>query len=158
MTVDGTDCPICEPQPFSAHWYSHKFKGAGLRYEVGVCIQTGDIVWVNGAYPCGSWPDLKIFRHRLKGMLGPNEMVEADKAYRDEKCRLPGSYVSVADRQAHTRARARHEAVNARLKIFQVLRKAFNHNIHDHQHCFFACAVITQLAFNNNEQPWQVNY
>ncbi len=27
--------------PKNRRWYSHKFKAAGVRYEVGVCIQTG---------------------------------------------------------------------------------------------------------------------
>lgn len=158
MTIDGTDCPIEEPSPFNRKWYSHKFEGAGLRYELGICIQTGDIVWINGAYPCGSWSDLKIFRHRLKGLLGPTELVEADATYRDSKCRLPGSFVSVADRRASRRARGRHEQINGRIKIFKVLKTEFRHDIHDHQTCFFACAVLTQLSFNNGERPWQVNY
>ncbi|GAX10088.1 hypothetical protein FisN_2Lu360 [Fistulifera solaris] len=29
FSVDGTDCPINEPSPFSPKWYSHKFKSAG---------------------------------------------------------------------------------------------------------------------------------
>jgi len=41
FSVDGTDCQIQEPLLFNAKWYSHKFKGPGLRYEVGVCISTG---------------------------------------------------------------------------------------------------------------------
>jgi len=51
VSVDGTDSRISEPSPFSATWYSHKFHGAGLRYEVGLSISTGQIVWVNGAFP-----------------------------------------------------------------------------------------------------------
>jgi len=159
MTVDGTDCPIQEPSPFSRKWWSHKFNGPGLRYEVGVCIQTGDIVWVNGAYPCGRWTDLRIFRHRLKAFLLPNELVEVDKGYRgDERCRIPQHRVSHSDERAKRRARARHEQINSRIKIFNVLTDEFRHDIHEHQHCFFACAVLTQLSFYNNERPWQVNY
>lgn len=159
MTVDGTDCPIQEPSPFNWKWYSHKFNGPGLRYEVGVCIQTGDIVWVNGAYPAGRWTDLRIFRHRLKQFLLPHEMVEVDKGYRgDEKCRIPMHRVSHTDRRAKTRARARHEQINSRIKIFKVLKAKFRHDIRDHQHCFYSCAVLTQLAFYNNERPWQVHY
>lgn len=160
MTVDGTDCPIQEPSPFNRKWFSYKIHGPALRYEVGVCIQTGDIVWVNGGYPAGSWSDLRIFRHRLKQFLLPNEMVEVDKGYRgDERCRIPQYRVSYSDQRAKSRARARHETINSRLKIFNVLTKEFRqHDLHDHQRCFYACAVLTQLAFYNNERPWQVNY
>ena len=63
MTVDGVDCPIQEPIPFDPQWFSHKFRGPGLKYEIAVCIQTGDIVWANGPFKCGKWPDVKILRH-----------------------------------------------------------------------------------------------
>jgi len=159
MTIDGTDCPIWEPTPFSPRWYSHKFKGAGVRYEVGVCIQTGSIVWVNGAYPCGSWSDVKIFRHRLKHLLAPNELVEADKGYKwDDRCRNPDSYVSRSDQRASRRARARQETINHRLKVFNVLNRTYRHDRRKHQWCFVSCAVLVQMSINNNEKPWQVRY
>ena len=60
ISVDGTDFHIYEPTPFNRKWYSHKFKGPGVRYEIRRCIQTGDIVWVNGPFPCGAYPDRKI--------------------------------------------------------------------------------------------------
>ena len=64
-------------------FYSHKFKGPGLRYEVALSIQTGDIVWINGPFPAGAWPDINIFRHGLKWMLKEaGERCEADKGYR----------------------------------------------------------------------------
>jgi hypothetical protein len=94
MTVDGTDCPIVEPSPFDSKWFSHKFRGAGLRYEVGVCIQTGNIVWVNGPFPAGTWSDLKIFKAKLANHLLPGEMVEVDGTYRHPKCRMPSEFVS----------------------------------------------------------------
>ena len=60
VTVDGTDFRIQEPIPFNPKWYSYKFKGPGLRYEVAICIKTGWIVWVNGPFPAGEWPNRKI--------------------------------------------------------------------------------------------------
>ena len=50
-SVDGTDCRIREPSPFNPKWYSHKFHGPGLRYEIGICIRTGHLVWVHGLFP-----------------------------------------------------------------------------------------------------------
>lgn len=84
MTVDGTDFRIEQPTEFSKRWYSHKFKGPGLRYEVALSILGGDIVWTNGPFPCGSWPDISIFRAGLIDELRPMEMVEADKGYRGQ--------------------------------------------------------------------------
>ena len=65
----------------------NKFKHAALRYEVAVCIQTGDIVWINGPFRANRWPGVNIFRRNLKNKLLPGEMVEADQEYRDLCCR-----------------------------------------------------------------------
>ena len=94
VTVDTTDCPIQEPigtgitkkgkfLPFNPKLCSYKLKGAGLRYKVAVNIQTGDIVWLNGLFPCGEYNDIKIFKKHLQKMLLPGEKVEADGIYRN---------------------------------------------------------------------------
>lgn len=74
MTVDGTHFAIHEPNPFDERWYSHKYNGAAVAYEVVVCIQTGRIVWINGPFP-GSWHDLDIFHNDFVWQLEPWEMV-----------------------------------------------------------------------------------
>ncbi len=86
VCVHGTDCKIYEPVSFDPKWFSHKFKGPGLRYEVAISIQGGDIVWVHGPFPCGKYPDLKIFQAGLKDKLLPGENVIADSGYSDERC------------------------------------------------------------------------
>jgi len=160
VTVDGTDCPIQEPYPFDKKWYSHKFKGPGMRYEVAVAIQTGDIVWVYGPFKAGAWNDLKIFRHALRQRLAPGEMVEADKGYRGERTvRTPRDFVSWTDKRAKDKARARHETVNNRLKQWKAIGKeAFRHDRTKHGPVFNAIAVVTQLAFENGDPPWQIRY
>ena len=56
--VDVTDFWICEPKPFAKDFFSHKFGKAGLWYEVGVCIQTGLIVWSNGPFVAGMFNNI----------------------------------------------------------------------------------------------------
>ena len=161
MTIDGTDCPIQEPVPFSRIWYSHKFRGAGLRYEVGVCIQTGDICWINGPFKCGRWVDLAIFRRDLRQRLLPGEMVECDGTYLGEPaCRHKHIIRNVADGRAKAAARARHETVNGDIKVFGCLGSAgpWRHDRHLHKYCFGAAAVLTQLSYNLGNRPYQVNY
>ena len=52
---------------------------------MAICIQTGWIVWTNGPFPCGSFPDSKIFlQEGLKFELGENERVEVDNGYRGD--------------------------------------------------------------------------
>jgi len=53
VTIDGTDFEILEPTPFDKQWYSHKFKGPGLCYEITVCIKTGWIVAFSGPFEAG---------------------------------------------------------------------------------------------------------
>ena len=81
VTVNGIDFMIPEPMPFSKAWWSHKFNGPGLRCEIAICIKTGWIVAYNGPFACGVWPDLKIFRFRLKQWLLRGEKVLADRGY-----------------------------------------------------------------------------
>jgi hypothetical protein len=57
--------------------------GPGVRYEIGICIQTGVPVWTNGPYPFGSWPDLRIAPHALVDAFDPGEYYIADGGYRD---------------------------------------------------------------------------
>ena len=83
-TCDGTDFWIAEQ---GKAFYSHKFKKSGPRYELCLCVLTGDIVWVNGPYECGLWPDISIFQDSLLSHLEPNKHVEVDDGYIGEQPR-----------------------------------------------------------------------
>ena len=72
-----------EPSEFDPKWWSHKFNGPGLRYEIAICIRTGDIVWAHGGVPCGEWPDLRLARNAFIDRLLPGEKAIADGGYRD---------------------------------------------------------------------------
>jgi len=50
VSLDGTDFRIMEPTEFSTRWYSHKFRGPGLRYEVGLCLDPGEKALADGGY------------------------------------------------------------------------------------------------------------
>lgn len=153
MSVDGTDFRIQEPTPFSRIWYSHKFKGAGLRYEVGVSINKGFIVWTNGPYPCGSYTDIVIFRDQLKACLLVSEVVLADKGYVDNQCTLniPGR----SERYASL-LRARHETLNGRFKAFSVLNSKFRHDLSKHVMCFMAVASCCQISILSGDNLFEI--
>ena len=139
--------------------FSHKFKGAGVRYEVAVCIATGHIVWVNGPFPCGAWPDIKIFRFRLKRMLRRGEKVEADRGYRgDPSIWTPDNYLTLSEKRAKEVARARHEAINSLLKNFGCLSSPFRHELRTHRNYFSLAAVCVQLMIEERGPPFHVNY
>jgi hypothetical protein len=160
ITVDGTDFKIQEPTPFWKGWWSHKFNGPGLRYELGISIQSGDIVWAYGPFPCGKWPDITIFRHALKHQLDPGEMVEADNGYQGEprKIRTKKDYLTKEDKQMKSVARARHETANKRIKQFGVMKQVFRHDINKHHYFLDATVVLTQLSIESGETLFKVEY
>lgn len=157
MSVDGTDYRIYEPTPFSPKWYSHKFKGPGLRYEVAVCIATGHIVWAYGPFPCGSYPDLRSFRLRMKRALEPGEKVVADDGYKDASCLLRND-VEGQQRKVLADVRARQETANRRFKQFFILGHRFRHDVSLHSVCFHAVANITQLTIELGDPLFEVDY
>ena len=89
-----------EPYPFSTKIFSKKLNGPGLKYEVGVCIATGQIVWINGPFDAGRH-DITIFKKdSLKDMLALEECVEVDNGYNgDEKFKNPRIAQSRKDRK-----------------------------------------------------------
>jgi hypothetical protein len=133
-------------------FWSHKFRSSGLRYELAVCIKTGEIVWLHGPFPAGDWPDVNIFRHALKHYLGENERVEADDGYVGEDPKIIKTPKGVRFleservRSARGEARAHHETCNNLVRQFGVLSDVFHHDIQKHGMCFRACAVLTQLS------------
>lgn len=156
ISIDGTDFRTCNWKPFWRGWYTYKHKCAGLRYEIGVGIQGGDIVWINGPFPPGAFPDISIFRKALKEvLLEHNEMAEGDRGYRGEpqlvRTPVDGSVMQM-------RVRSRHETVNKRFKQWGALQKKFYHRLCKHQIVFCAVAVIIQLTIENGEPLFGVTY
>ena len=85
MTINGTDFRI--PQKGIAKkgnaFASHKYAGkSALRYELGVDILAGNLIWIQGPYPAGKHTDIKICNKVLRNFLEPGERVEADEGYR----------------------------------------------------------------------------
>jgi hypothetical protein len=149
-SVDGVDMRIREPSPFNRRWYSHKFHGPGLRYEVGVSIISGKIVWVSGPFPAGI-PDLVIFRGGLKLMLDNGEQVVADKGYRGEvACHIERNHITGI-------IRARHETVNARLKMWNCLQATWRHDLQKHILAFNSIAIVTQMELENGQPLFNVD-
>ena len=167
-SIDCTDCKIfllkgAAKKSVRKVFWSYKFKKSGIRYEVGVCIKTGFIVWVHGPFPCGQYNDITIFRHCLSSCLDVGERVECDDGYwgeAPEQCVVPKHAWTREAKwvESSKSVRARHETVNKRLKDFACLRLFFRHSIDFHSLCFRAVAVLTQLSFENGKPPFHVEY
>ncbi len=164
MSVDGTDFRIQQTgkavkgNAFGSHKYGGK---SALRYELGVDILAGNLVWIQGPYPAGKYNDIAIFNKVLRHFLEPGERVEADEGYRghEDKIKCPSNPANPPENLAmQGRVRARHETLNGRLKNWGILSQVFRHDISLHGPVFRACAVITQLAIKNGEPLFTVEY
>jgi hypothetical protein len=136
-----------EPTPFDPKWFSSKFNGPGIRYEVGVSIFSGHIIWVNGGVPCGEYPDLVLARSLYTSCIREDELTVADNGYRDDRYFVyPQLIRNQPDSDVFKTIRARHETVNSRLKAFKILSSTFRHSLDQHPACFYAVANIVQAT------------
>jgi hypothetical protein len=143
-------------------FFSFKFQGSGLRYEIGISILGGDILWLDGPYEAGTWNDINIFRDSLMSNLDPGEWVEADDGYVGEaphhvKCPM-GFANPLKNRRMQGIVRSRHEKINKRFKQRGCLIQRFRHDYLKHADVLRSCVVITQLAIDSGEPGFKVYY
>ena len=131
-----------------------------MRYEVGICIQTGEIVWINGPFPPGDWPDVNIALCELVLMLEGDERVVADSGYRgySQFFDTPWRYLDNEHQKRRKQiVRARHETINRRFKEWKILKEVFRHAVEKHGVVFLSVANIVQVSLEE-EPTWQVDY
>jgi hypothetical protein len=167
LVVDGKDCRIPEQYPFDPKWYSHKFDGPGVRYEIGVSIFNGGICWINGPFPCGSHPDTVIFEDEgLSDQLEDWEKCELDSGYRHNGCKPKMAYKGMfhTREEGHVKSQYRSyiETINGRFASFGVVSDQFRNDVEKHGMCFFAVGVIVQLSLEENPswspKPYNIVY
>lgn len=157
--MDGTDFRIFEPSPFDPKWYSHKFKGPGLRYEVALNIRTGEIVWINGPFPCGRFPDRIIARDEgLEHCLDQGEKYVADGGYRGGIHSVTPNGLNNYEQWMQQQVRSRHETVNQRFKQFGALGNVFRHKLIKHGVIFTAVANVTQISICEESSLFAIDY
>ena len=159
VSVDGADAPIQEPIPFDRKWWSYELNRAGSRYEIGLCIKTGWIAWINGPFPPCDWPDLRIAREGLMHALEPWEHCLADSGYVDgnQHSVTPTGGDTLLDHQ-RAKVRSRHETCNKRLKQWNALNHRHRHSRDKHGKTFYAIANIAQLTIMNGEPLFDAPY
>ena len=159
VSVDGTDFRILEQWPFNKRWYSHKYEGPAVRYELAISISTGWIVWVNGPFAAGEWPDLRIVGDALNSGLEPGEYYIADGGYWDgyRYTITPTGYKFHSDR-VRGLVRAQHENINRRFKQWGCLQQKWRHSVEKHGLVFRAIANIIQIGLMTDEPAWDIHY
>ena len=93
------------------------------------------MVWINGPFPCGEWPDLKIAMDLLVHMFEGDERAVADSGYRGhlEYFDVPWRYLdNLEQRIRKALARARHETINRRFKQWKCMKDVWRHSLELH--------------------------
>lgn len=147
-----------EGLPYDPVYFCHKHKCAGVRYGVTSCIQTGEVVDAVGPFPCGKWPDVNILKKYVLPLLEDNEMIEADRGYRNSKCRNPEDFFAKSEKVAKRNVAAQHETINGRLVQWRSLYHMFRHSHHEHKYFFFTAVIIDNLNYQKYGPTFAKSY
>ena len=119
-------------------------------------------MWINGPFPAGAFPDVEIFRSCLSLWLDRDERVEADDGYISNapyKVKCPASFTNPDETQAmQAIVCMRQETINMCLKQWEILKQVYCHDISQHGYLLQAVAVVFQIAIENGEPLFQVDY
>ena len=90
-------------------------------------------------------------------MLGLGEKVVADHGYRGDSCVVtPDNARDGRHFNAMNAARAQHETINGRLKMWGILSEMFRHGRDKHYIAFRSVLVLEQIKIENGHPPFQV--
>ena len=112
------------------------------------------LVWLSGPFKA-SMHDLTIFRaaNGLKEMIPQGKRVIADNGYTSTQeqgiLSTPNSHDIREVRKFKSRARARHESFNGKVKNFRCLAEQFRHGVSNHKIVFEAVCIIVQYQLEN---------
>ena len=102
-------------------------------------------MWFNVPFfTAGSYDDLSILQSALLNKLDTGELIETDQAYRGEWacCSRPCNYVTDEEKWTKSKAIARHENINSRLKRLKMLMH------HYHGDCKNDHVIVAIIEFD----------
>ena len=127
----------------SAQWFSHKFHGPGLAYEVALSLYVDQIAWFNGPFHAAT-SDITIFRDGLEGMIPEGQLAIGDSGYSSsDRTSVIQENDSPEVLDFKNRARARQENIYERMKRFAIIGTRFRYSVDK------ACLVLVQYDIDN---------
>jgi DDE superfamily endonuclease len=160
MTIDGTHCRISEPRsnPDRLH-FSHKLKKPAISYEIGVDTEESKVRWISDPSKAG-YSDLHIFQkdEGLKNKIPAGKRLIADNGYHGEDAIIsaPNRLDNVETKEFKSRARARHETLNGRIKSHKITDSRFRSAPDKHKIIFEAVAVVVQYDMDNGMKLFDI--
>ena len=164
LIIDGTDLPVWRPpipdeikgDPeaefyYLQNWFSFKLRTYAIKYEIGVHVLTGKIVWIYGPKR-GAVHDGRLTRERLLKVLPKGERALADRGYSG----VPGCLTPMKGRRNATDKRLddirrKVERVIGRIKFFNILYREYRGNLDLHPAIFDVVCRIVNI--NLKDQP-----
>lgn len=167
-TVDGTDMALLElkhPEyTYDTQAFGHKHNRASYTYELVISLGESRIIQMSGPHKSGETNDKGRFKeHGLKELLEECGMkVIGDRGYNGypDLISTYNAFDSRPVRKFKSRALRRHEKVNGKLKVFEVLSTVFRSKGPQRKDrfasCFEACAVLTQYKMEIDEPLYDI--
>lgn len=167
-TVDGKHCRVYEqPHPEMTKdrkWYSHKFKGPGVTYEVALHIWKSKIIHISKGIRKASVHDKTMYTEPggLRSKTREGKMGIADGAYKAGEAEeplpifRPNSHNRPLARKFSARARARQESHYGRIDNFKCMKETWRHGVDLHCVTFEAINVILQYQYDNGHPLFDV--
>jgi DDE superfamily endonuclease len=173
-TVDDIDCKMWEKRShhkmnIDKSFFSQKINHAGLKYELIMHLTKAQCMSIVGPTKAATH-DMEVFRGKSKEKMKsmPGKMLIADSIFKAGKkpdhqdevgmFALPSSADPEELRRFKSRARARHESFNGRLKYFSFLRDGYRGvDIDKHGSAFKAICVIVQYQMENGSPIFSIN-
>lgn len=159
LTVDGVHFRTREVRKDpSSSWYSHKHKGPGVTYELGISIWENKLVWINGPFKAGK-NDIGMFKSDggLEANLPAGKRALGDSAYRaSSRTSVKDSLDSRELKKFKNRALARHETFNGRIKCFSALENRWRHSLAKHKIVLEAVCILVQYDMENGFPLFEV--
>ena len=156
-SIDGVHCKIEEPRKFpDTMWYSHKFHGPALTYQIILSIHESKVLSIIGPYGAGN-TDINVFRFEdgIKDKIPHGCCLIGDRGYAGEadKISRPSDHDILCAAQFKGRCRSRHETFKGRLKDFNILDQPYRHtgrqlvvlaDYDDHKQIFESVCILVQ--------------
>ena len=139
-------------------YFDRKGGKAGVTYEIALHLWENRVVWISGPFPAATG-DKVIFNKEngLNDQIPDGMKAIADKLFTGcDKISIHNSLDTEEVRVFKSRARARQESFNARLKCFDILRTRFRHGKDKHREVLEAVAVLCIMKMENGSPLFDI--
>jgi len=157
LSIDGTHMMIHEPRHEECRvdttHFSHKHGTAG--FNVQIALKTYEPECVHVFVAKGGQNDMgNLNASGVLDLIPEGKRIVCDGGYevKDDRLHMLSGYNQFDDdavKEFKARVKSRHEAFNAKLKVYKVLNKTFRHGVEKFEVYIYMVAVLVQFAITD---------